>query len=311
MKNLLFLIGRIRAKESSLLKEADWQRFNEAQGLTSWLNQLQDTPYSEAATANTFEEFETKLNQHLVELKKDLFSEHHFPFDPLLWKKYDFHNFKILLKMKLGHKDLRRYVVPLGELSEEVLEEFLIKNEKVHLPLKIRRILREAEEIFKKNNDFSEMDIYLDQVYFKEIITKANWWGKEIADFFRYQIDTANFKIWWYLKKNDKAVMEYLTGGYLPARFFETAKEVAAEDMLKKIIPDKKSESLEEALLQKEMDDKLSQHLYLKRYPNKCIIPILVFFRAKEMEVKNLKTFYLRQAKDLKRLSDYLRAAYV
>ncbi|MBU0580116.1 MAG: V-type ATPase subunit [Candidatus Margulisbacteria bacterium] len=311
MRNLLFLIGRVRSKEGSLLKDADWQRFNEAQSLTAWLKLLKDTDYQAAAESDNFENFEAALNQQMASLKKELFATQRYPFEPLLWKKYDFHNYKIFLKIHLGHKDLRKYLIPFGSISLDMLEAYLLKKEKVNIPLELMIILRKAQEIFEENNKFSEMDVFLDKEYYKEILSESKKWGKVIEDYFKLQIDIANFKIWWFLKKDNELKVEYIPGGSYPPRYFELAEEQTSEQMFSKIFPQIKAENYMEAFMQKDMDDNSSNYLFQRRYPNASILPVLVYFRAKEIEIKNLKTFYLRQAKNYKELSRYMRAIYV
>ncbi|MFC1517709.1 V-type ATPase subunit [Candidatus Margulisiibacteriota bacterium] len=310
MHNLLFLIGRVRSKEKDLLKESDRQRFAEAKDLAAWLRQLNDTVYSEAAGAQTFEEFENKLNRHMLAIKNDLFGNLKYPFEPLLWKKYDLHNIKIFLKIRLGYKDLRKYLVPLGEIPVDVLEAYLIKNEKVNLPVAVMAMLRKAQEIFAKNKDFSKMDTYLDDVYFKELMAEAGKWGEVIEEYFCQQVDQANYKAWWYLKKNERTKLAFIPGGNIKVRFFEISHELSKEQMINKMLPRVQSDNYEEATLQKEFEDQNSTKLFEQRYPNTGILPILIYFRAKEMEIKNLKTYYLLKAKGLKRLTGFLREVY-
>jgi V/A-type H+/Na+-transporting ATPase subunit C len=313
MQNLTFLIGRIRSKERTLLTKTDWQRFLECSDLSSWLNVLKDSPYSEiAANARTYEEFETALNNHLLNLKNDLFSTSSYAVENLLWQKYDFHNLKIFLKIHFGHKDLRKYTVPLGEIPVEKLEAYLLENENVALPPELIKIIKTAKAIYEKDNDFSKMDQYLDDIYFQKLLSGARTYGEHVLSFVKYQADYSNFKLWWFAKSNHLGTQTYLKGGNFPPRFFETAEDQKANEVLTKIFPAIKSDLEEdEALWQKEIEDFLSNILYQKRYPNEGVLPILIFFRAKEMEIKNLKTFYLRQSKNLKELSKFMRLTYV
>jgi len=66
-----------------------------------------------------------------------------------------------------------------------------------------------------------------------------------------------------------------------------------------------------EAVLQKKIDDFISWSIFRERFRNEGVLPILIFFRAKENELKNLKIYYLKKAKNMELLSTYLRESYV
>ncbi len=304
MQNLLFLTGRIRSKEKDLLGREIWQRFAEATDFNDWQNKLKETSYAGAAEKiDTFEQLETSLNVHLQELKTDLFATQQFGFEPLLWKKYDFHNFKVLLKMKERHKDLKKYLVPLGQIPLEILEAFLVGNEKVSIPLEMRVFLRQAAQVYEKTGDFSAMDRYLDQEYFKQLYAAAGSFGHAAVEYVQFQIAAANFRLWWYVQKNPERKSELA--------YFENAK-FTPEQLLAKVFPGVSISALkEEAFVHKEIENFISRSIFKKRYNLWGILPILIFFRAKEIEIKNLKIYYLKQTKNLTKLAEFLQETYV
>jgi vacuolar-type H+-ATPase subunit C/Vma6 len=313
VQSLLFLIGRIRTKEGTLLTKAAWQRLAETQDLGAWLQQLRETPYAEAAEhAHTFEEFESALNQHFQTLKADLFSTTRYAFGPLLFRKYDIHNIKLLLKMRYGHKDLHKYLLPCGELSLQLLESRIVRNESLPLPLHWLQVIHKAEQVYHDaGRSLAAMDRYLDDEFFREMLELAKPWGGSVQSFVQQQIDAANLKLFWFSRKRTGENAVFLPGGRIPAGTFQPGDGVAMEQVLRQVFPDiEPSAAKNEALLQREIDDLLSHNIYAKRYTSQGILPVLVYFRAKEVELKNLKTGYLQKARAFPELAEYLRETY-
>ncbi len=313
MKNLLFLIGRVRSKERELLSRSDWQRFSESRDLSSWRSQLKDTVYAKASEAVTFESFEQSLVQHMQELRNDLFSIDHFPFEPLLFRKYDIHNMKLLLKTKHGHKDLRKFLVPLGMFPVAMLEGYILENEKEGLPLNYRVHIRRAEEAFSvANRSFAALDAYLDAVLYPELLECAHGLGADAEAFIRAQIDVANFKLWYFHEKEKKTQMPYIVGGNHSVRSFELSRGLSPVQVIARLFPRRSlAPDATDADIQREIDVQLSEDIYAYRYSSGTILPALVYFFAKEMEIKNLKTYYLMRSKNYAALSSQLRGMYV
>jgi len=313
MQSLLFLIGRIRTKEGQLLSRNVWQRFSEAESFAAWVQQLRDTPYADVADhTGTFEQFETALARSFQQLKAELFSVQHFDFEPLLWRKYDIHTIKLLLKMRFGHKDLHASMIKCGELSFEQLEAFIVRNENLGLPLHWIQVIHKAEEIFKAHDrSYSAMDTYLDSVLYEELRQTAEPWGSNVQRFVEQQIDEANFKLWWFSLKKPGTINAFLDGGTRSQDFLKKHEGVNVEELIKQLFPGLTlAQPIDEALLQRELDDRVSRHLFNQRFTSQGVLPVLVFFRAKELEIKNLKTFYLQKAKNYQKLSDYVRETY-
>lgn len=311
MQNLLFITGRIRAKEAELINAQAWQQLAEAENLNSWLEQLKNTPYANfIAEARNFEAFEAGLNNYFYNLKIDLFNSREYSFADLLWSKYDFHNFKIFLKMKIGHKDLKKYLLPFGQIPLKTLEAFFLGSEKVNLNLHWLKLLHEAEAVYQSTGSFAAMNIFLDKTYYAEVLEKIKLWPKEIKYFYAKIIDSVNLKIWLQLKQDQEMELDYLTGGQISVkawRLMDSLKNIS-QQVFPGLILD---ETENPADIQKKVDDYLSRFLFKQRFVNKSIIPLLVYFRAKEIEIKNLKTGYLKQAKQLASLNALMRETYV
>jgi vacuolar-type H+-ATPase subunit C/Vma6 len=301
----------VRAKEGQLISVQEWQRLADAPDLTNWLEQLKTTGYGPfIANAQNFEDFEEGLNNYFAELKNDLCAIDHFPCGKMLWKKYDYHNFKIFLKMKLGHKDLKKYLLPFGEIPLKTLELYLLESEKVDLSLYWLKLLRQAEEVYQRTGSFAELNNFLDRTYYQELSALLSGWSQKVQTYFRRTIDAANFREWWYLRKGQTSKIEYFDGGTVPVKTWNILDTLAAVG--RRVFPGVElGENEGEAVLQKKIDDFISWSLFRERFRNESVLPILVFFRAKENEIKNLKIYYLKKAKQMETLSSYLRESYV
>lgn len=311
MKSLFYSIGRVRAKEGQLITAAEWQRLAEAPDLASWLEQLKTTAYGPfVGNVQNFEDFEYGLNQYFAELKDDLCAIPDLSCGKMLWKKYDFHNFKIFLKMKLGHKDLKKYLLPFGRVPLQKLELYLLGSEKVDLSLHWLKLLRQAEEVYQQTGSFAELNNFLDKTYYQELVELLAGWPTKVQTYFRRTIDAANFRQWWYLRKAPNTKIEYFAGGTVPVKTWQILDNLNA--VARRVFPGLElGESEPEALLQKKIDDFISGSIFRDRFRNESVLPILVFFRAKENEIKNLKIYYLKKAKQMETLSSYLRESYV
>ncbi len=303
MRNRLFVIGRMRSRERELLSAEQWQQLSAPANLPDWFLKLRDTAYAPfTVDAGNYEQLEQALGRKMADLKKELFAGE-LSFTELLWRKYDLHNLKICLKMKLSGKDLRRYLLSLGDWPLSELEKYL-KDEKTNLPEDFN-IWSAQALVINRAQGLMAMDIYLDSQYFLWLRPICRKWG--VMDYARKQIDLANIKLWWYQRKSSQQ-LAYLPGGNIGQELFQA--ETSPEKILSRLTRGHKSTVRSEAELQKILDDELSGFLFSKRYTNYGIWPFLVYWQALELEVMNLKTCYLRQAKGLAQLTDYLRYTY-
>ena len=131
-----FLLGRVRSREGQLLALAELNRADFA--------------------AESFEEFENKLNQDFALLRQDLFQDSAVA--KIFWRRYDYHNLKFLLKEKLTDQNFNRYILPY---AKNKLADF------------DRSLVMRAEDIYAQTQDFCQMDYFIDQEYLRELQTLA------------------------------------------------------------------------------------------------------------------------------------------
>jgi len=286
MTALGYLLGRTRSKEGRLLTAADWQKFQTADSLPDWLSRLQNTDYAAAEQTGTYAEFEKYLHQELAALRKDLFGADQGCAE-IFWRKYDWHNLKILLKAKLTAQNLEHYLLPLGKTS---LADF------------DQRLVEKAAEIYAQTQDFCRLDYFLDQEYFEWLRKQAAPFGPVVREYAQALIDAANFKLWYSGAHKNYA---YFAGGR--AGLF---RQDPPEETLRSCFPGiELPAELDDGLIEKALDDYTSRILFRGRYAH-TQTALFCFLLAKENEIKNLKTMYLRQSRELPVLQNYLRSAY-
>ncbi|MDR1997648.1 MAG: V-type ATPase subunit [Candidatus Margulisbacteria bacterium] len=285
-----YLLGRVRSREGRLLTAADWQKYQTAADLADWLSRLQNTDYAAAAEhAGTYEQFEKYLNQELQNLREDLFAQK-YPFAELFWQKYDLHNLKILLKEKLTGQDLNRYLLPLGQDSLAAFD---------------RQTVREAEAVYARTLDFCRMDYFLDQTYLRWLSKRSAGLGRAVKAYARAQIDAANFKLWY---SGAAPGYAYFAGGGVSVSLLAQG---TPQETLRACFPGiTPPEEFNDGAVEKALEDYASRLLFAGRYA--CdIAAVFCYLLSKENEIKNLKTMYLRQSRQLAGLQSCLRAAYV
>jgi len=186
-----YVTGRVRGLEKHLLKEADFARIKESKGLKQAVEILAKFyPYSESLKGvSQVEDFEEGLEEELRRTRIELKS-----FSPqpelvdLFWLEYDFHNIKVLLKIK-GQKELskkvdeskpERYLSQAGSIQIRVLQEAVYRENLFDLPREFKDLISEALSLIKKDPHPLKIDIFLDKKLFEMLSSKL----KEYDDLF-------------------------------------------------------------------------------------------------------------------------------
>jgi len=170
----IYPTGRIRGLEKYLLKAPDFVRIKEGKNLEeSFQNLSRFYPYSESMKicegADDFEKgLEEEWRRTYLELKS-------FAPEPelidLFWLEQDFHNLKVLLKIKAQQKDLPEmekidYLFRSGTLNPDILKDAVFKEDFFYLPLFFKELIQEVLNMMEKGKSSREMDIFLDKKYF-------------------------------------------------------------------------------------------------------------------------------------------------
>ncbi len=209
-----YVTGRVRGLEKHLLKEADFTRLKESEGLKQAVLILAKSyPYSESlkriSQAEDFEEgLEEELRRSRVELKS---------FSPqpelvnLFWLEYDFHNIKVLLKVK-GQRELskkvdeskwEKYLSKAGSIQIGLLQEAVYRENFLDLPGKFKDLISEIITSIKKEFHPLKIDTFLDKKFFEVLSLKLREYddpfldglGKKLID--RFNIEAfLRMKLW-------------------------------------------------------------------------------------------------------------------
>jgi len=178
-----YVTGRVRGLEKHLLKEADFARIKESKGLKQAVEILAKSyPYSdslkEISQGEDFEKgLENELRRTRIELKS--FSPQPELVD-LFWLEYDFHNIKVLLKIK-GQKELLKkideskleeYLSRAGSIQIKVLQEAVYRENLLDLPREFKDLISEALNLIKKDPHPLKIDTFLDKKLFEMLSLK-------------------------------------------------------------------------------------------------------------------------------------------
>ncbi len=148
----------------------------------------------------------------------------------LIFVRYDFHNIKLLLKMKYSGNDLSADLSDTGTIGAEDLKKYIAdKNEKIALPkdiaLAVKKIISGLGDLAEGEADPREIDLLADKEYY--VLSRKlakNIRNNFILDFVKRQIDIANIKSLLRTKKLER------DGDFLKKAMIEGGK-IKTEDL--------------------------------------------------------------------------------
>jgi len=198
-----YTTGRIRGLEARLLKDSDFARLKEAEGIGEILQILSKTfPYSESMkVVEKEEEFEKGLEEELKRIYQELQS---FCPEPdlvdLFWLEYDFHNIKVLFKIRLQPNlserrtsEFERNFSCAGTQNIETLKKAVLKEDLSDLSPDLKILLHEGFSIIRENPHPQAIDTFLDKWFFKWMSSRlAKYSDPFLKELVRRQIDFFN-----------------------------------------------------------------------------------------------------------------------
>ncbi|MBC7189327.1 V-type ATPase subunit, partial [Candidatus Aerophobetes bacterium] len=170
-----YATGRIRGLEKYLLKEAEFSRIKEGKDLAESFQELSRFyPYSDSMKiCQQPSGFERGLEEEWRRTYRELRS---FVPEPelidLFWIDQDFHNFKVLFKLKAQKKlpeDIERIenLSSAGTLDSRLVAEAVLREDFSNLPLFLKDIFQQVAGIIEKGAAPREIDFFLDRAYFR------------------------------------------------------------------------------------------------------------------------------------------------
>jgi len=217
-----YTTGRIRGLETHLLKDSDFARLKEAESLKETLQILSKIfPYSESIkVVEKGEEFEKGLEEEIKRTYQELRS---FCPEPdlmdLFWLEYDFHNLKVLFKIRLqpnlsGRRisELEKNLFSAGTQNIEALKKAVLNEDLSALSPDFKILLHEDFSLIRNNFYPQAIDAFLDKQLFKCMSSKlAKYSDPFLKGLIQRQIDffniTAFLRVEFWGRKDQREVL--------------------------------------------------------------------------------------------------------
>jgi len=197
-KDYGYAVGVIRALESRLLSIPQYERMVDSVTAEEAYLVLNDTDF--AMRVNDFPQvhnFEKVLENSLLDTKEHLLkiTPNNYVLD-IIWKWYDFHNFKVLLKTFLRDEkweSVENLLSPFASIKIEDMKAFIL--DELELPEFITA-KKEVLDNFNKYQSVRFIDFILDKFLYKSLLQ----WSKKIKEklltkFLHQKINISNLQM--------------------------------------------------------------------------------------------------------------------
>lgn len=193
-----YACARIRELEKYLLNKETINKMVETANLDEAIKILVENNFSEYSFENT--------EPHTIDLvlvnilKRNIYiineiSPYPYLFNLFRWK-YDFHNLKVLLKAKFLSKKEPYPIYDIGNLNQNGLFAAVFEEKYQLVPVKIERIIKQAEAEYLKSRNLELMEILLDQGYYEILFHQLGEINQPfLFYFYKIEIDLLNFNI--------------------------------------------------------------------------------------------------------------------
>lgn len=339
-----------RIYETNLLSKNDLERLNDYETLDEVLNALSDSVYRDSIQGlNRPEEYEKILTAELNRVYALIDETSDNPWiTRFLRERYNFHNLKLLVKEVIQNESYRNLYSDLGTIDIDYIKKELLTDEKEidflasldiegYTPFNVSTnedddYLYYAKEAIKKydqSQDPKDLDIYLDQVYYDNLIFDAEKLElPKILQFTKERIDLINFKTLLRVRAQAGSREDfdhaYIEGGYIEKDRLLDVFEADINHLVVSFSNDNINPYLLKALdsdksldknlldLEKAIDDHMMD--YWRESKNETYGPevLMNYVVSKETEVKNLRILLVSKLNGLSKefTSERLRETY-
>lgn len=267
-----YVNARIGGMKAKLLKEDKIRAILEAKSIDELVSIFKDTPYAEYIDAIE------NLNMINIEkaLKKSLYGDYikllnSMKAEPMEFleayaKRFEISVVKSIIKMKVLKTELQEYLIPFGEITEDIIKKFLSKQnlseaieelkETSYYPV-LKTVIEEAKKSIEEKSD-EEIEKMLtsriDNYYFSLLNEKKQKLSrKDIAfvnKFIGLEIDLANILNALRLRNLSVDIEEhFMQGGIkITEEIFKKITRIEELEMIKNIIPKEYQELVAQAV---------------------------------------------------------------
>jgi len=327
-----FAVGKIRAMETRLLDALLFKRLIDSKDTREMSRLLVETSYGDLfKEGSASADFEALLNAELkrtYQLIKDI--------DPdpasacnLLALHYDFHNLKVLLKLRQSPSEADSFLIPLGLYGPEIIRQMVKSGNYSPLPLNLAEAISFLVSELEKSSPPSQwIDIQLDHILYTYLIHEAEHLNnKFLITLLRLQIDLTNIRTLLRVKQMEKESSflksVLLEGGEISKEkmlsFLEEPNDKLiasfnfapyAQVIKEGITSYEKEKSL--ALFERLMDNFFIYYIGQSKYIAFGVEPLICYILAKENEIKNLRIVFVGKQNKLPKniVEERLREIY-
>ena len=302
-----YACARIRELEKSLLNKDIIKKMIDSTDLESSLKVLAGNNLSEYSFENTYPHSIDSVLDDILKRTIDIVNEvSPYPYLAQLFRwKYDFHNLKVLLKAKILNKKGAYPLYDIGNLSSNGLSSAVFEGKCQLIPVKIERILKQAETEYLKSENLQLMEIILDQGYYEIIFEQLEEINQVfLFYFYKTELDLLNFSIACRCKirdiKKSKLTEVLVDYGHLPIQkaidiydnsisswpncFQKTEYFSVFEEGIKYWLQENSLLKLEQL-----SDDFLLNLLKIGKYTTFGLESIIAYYYAKMNDLKNIR----------------------
>lgn len=340
-----------RLYETNLLSKNDLERLNDYESLDEVLNALNDSVYRDSIQSlNRPEEYENILSAELKRVYKLIDQTSENPWiTRFLRERYNFHNLKVLVREIIQNESYRNLYSELGTididyikkeiLSEENKEVDFLENLDIEGYKPFEKEINAdddylfyAKEAIRKYNeslDPKDVDIYLDQAFYDNLIYDAEKLElPRVIKFSKERVDLINVKTLLRVRAQGESLEAFdhafIEGGYIDKDKFVEGYEEDINHFVVRFANDSINSYLVKALdsdktldanlldLEKAIDDHMMD--YWRESKNETYGPevLMNYVVSKETEVKNLRILLVSKLNGLSKefTSERLRETY-
>lgn len=330
-EDFVYACARVRGLEKRLLNREILEKMIESQNLEDCLKILTENYPNEYVFDSLSP---ADVDNSLIRVLKETIGliKEISPY-PYLFKlfnlKYDFYNIKILLKSKLLNINDISNIYNIGNLSSDALKSAVFDAKYQLIPIKIERLIKDAENEFIKNEDLQLLDTFLDNGYYEILFNYLEDINEPyLFYFYKKEVDLLNIIIACRSKVRDlkkgklaeilikygnlsvqKFINIYETSlSSWPNHFQRNEYEHIVENGIKYWLEDN---SLLE--IDKLADNYLLNLLKVGKYNTFGLESVIAYYYAKENDIKNIRMIsnYKRYSLSKELLKENVRDTYV